>query len=175
MTETRVELKGKKSPIHPPHPDTRILVEKLRAIEPGATVTYSEIAEWVGRDPQKQRGPLVSAMRRLLQEGIRYVSVKNVGVQRYTSSQIVNQDLLKATVKIGRAARRAVAVAANCVDVTKLSPDERRDLEARNSVLYFAAKGTSQSFVKRLREHVPESLEALPLSRTLEVFRETQS
>lgn len=118
-------------------PQWRLVYDKAATLQPGDVITYPDLAGLLGYDPSelgRSRSPIHTASRRMLKDHDRtLVAVPKKGYRVAHASE--HEGIARAG---QRSARRrishAVAVTTH-VDVTALTPGQRRSLEAVAHVL----------------------------------------
>lgn len=149
------------------------LKRRLLEISQGATITYAEIRDLIGFDPQgdKGRGICETARRQIQKETLAvFQCVKGVGFKHLTDEEI--PDVGAAIIKhIGRKARRG-AHTTTCADPSKLTPARRiqqLSLQTRFAVL---ANTTSTKAEKQIESAVEKAQAVLDCSAaTLAMFK----
>ena len=117
-------------------PDVAALVEALRGVSPGQTITYAALSEAIGRDVTEHRHLLASAQRIAAREhGAVFGNERSVGYTRLTIDQLPGvastaRARIRRTSRI--AAKRLTQGAARTND---MPPDVQRKLNAEISSL----------------------------------------
>lgn len=141
--------------------DTSLLYDRLKALNPGEMVSYTELNGIIKRDVQRSgKNCLYSARKRALKhDQIITECVPNEGVKRPHDADVVNSDApIK---KIRRACERQIVTLA-CVSYSDLSPDDRTKHNTQASMLGFIRVGTLPSSVKKVERKVANVTERLP-------------
>lgn len=143
------------------------LMDLLRTIEPGATVTYATMSAVAKVAVQEQRHILAAARADLRdEEMIVFEPITNVGVRRLTEAE-------RATIAPDRRRRRSFRQATiglkeiRGLEDAKLSSGERQQFLGRLALLSAIAAVSSSRALRRVLEvSVPDS-PALPVDQTL--------
>jgi hypothetical protein len=151
--------------------DTRLIEQRLMAAKTDEIVPYTELSGIIGRDVQSTaRHVLNSAINRGLANGAVFATVFNVGIKRLADVEIVATGD-SAAVKMRRLARRAVRKLSLVKDFSAMP----RQIQVRHntlvSVMGAVAHFSKESAIKKVEAKVAESSQALPLGKTLEVFK----
>lgn len=149
--------------------DAQAIERRLDAVNPGETVTYAELSRLVGRDVQKDRGPLQTAMRRLTANQKVFSAVRGEGVKRLTDAEILGLSPAALASMSGKARRTAKKLAA--VDYAALDQQQQAAHNAALSVFAVVSHMARPASMKLLEARVAETHEALPIGRTLEAFK----
>lgn len=152
--------------------DTRLLIDKLKTVEVGTTITYDELTAVIGRDIRSRQGyqRLQSARRHCRKHlGIVFATVAKEGIRRCDDAAIVGvaEDFLHRT---HRAAKRGIETLA-CADFEKLDNSKRVELNAIASGLGVIHHITGHGAQKKLIASVQQAGEKLPLAKTMDVFK----
>ena len=153
--------------------DTKFIYQRLQAAAPGETVTYSELADLVGRPCHPGAsgyGALFSA-RKIAERDDKIVfgAVRKIGLKRLTDEEIVGSGIA-AVASIRRTAKRGAKRVA-CADYAKLDRDSQVQHNAHLSVLGALYQATKPSALRRVETQVQTAQEQLPLAKTLEAFK----
>jgi len=152
--------------------DTRLLYEALKKLNVGDFISYHQLSEIIGRDIQSSaRGCLVSA-RRIVQREDRMVFgvIRNEGLKRLNDAGIVTTGNLSIN-KIHRESRKAIKRIV-CIDNYNDLPNEYK-IKHNMFLSIFGVfnYATKPAIVGKLESKV-ENVGKLPLSKTLEAFKE---
>lgn len=170
MDDNGEQTKGKpKKAIPELSVEVRLLTERLRLLEPDEFISYIEMSEVVGQDIQAHRWILSSARNRILrQDGIVTGCVHGEGIKRYVDAQIhsISEAMLVSTRRrIRKTIRQLVAA-----DYDLLSDDEKATHNTHLSILGVLHQFTKPKTIRRIEAAVGQTLEQLPLSKTIELF-----
>lgn len=154
--------------------DARLLHQRLKEVAVGETITWEELSTVIGRDVTAGSagyGPLSTARKRALNDdGIVFDAVSKVGLKRLTDTEIVNTG--QATVdKVRRAARKGAKRLLSVRDFEALPNAMKIKHNAYASLLGAVASIAQENKVHQLEKHVENAKAALPLAKTLEVFK----
>jgi hypothetical protein len=151
--------------------DTRLVEQRLMEAKPGDTVPYSELSQIIGRNVQNgARHVLTTAINRALGNGAVFACVTNVGVKRLADVEIVATGDSAAR-KMRRLARRSVRKLSQVVDFAALPKPVQVRHNTLMSVMGAVAHFSKESAIKKVEAKVAETSQALPLGKTLEVFK----
>ena len=144
--------------------DSAAIIEAIKGVSVGETITYSAMSTLIGRDITKFRGALETA-RRSIQRDMRMVFdvVRGVGMIRLTDSEIVDLSD-KARAHARRHARRT-AKKLVCVDYAALSKEKQTKHNAALSMFGILSELTTSASQKRLEAKVEVVGTQLPSAR----------
>lgn len=150
--------------------DASVLMNRLRKLEKGETVSYKELSELIKADVQnKARGYLYTARNRLLQdERMVFEAVHGHGLKRMGDADIISVGEA-ASHRVHNLARRAAKKLA-CADFEKLTREEKIELNTEMSLLGAINLMTKPSKIAALKEAVGKAEDKLSLGRTLSLF-----
>lgn len=149
--------------------DAQLLVERMRKVKPGEIITYGEITQVIKRDPQKDRGAIVTARRAIQRtDQIVFECVTNVGYKRISGLEIV-ESAASATQAIGRTAKRAARKLA-CAEYEQMDISGKIRFNATASMLGALNQFAKPSSMKLLEKRVEEAAGKLPTAETLRLF-----
>jgi hypothetical protein len=162
-------LDGSKTKIMQRSPFTDDIIRELRKVAIGGSVTYDDLSAAIGMKVQGSAS-LGTARKTLLKEGIVFRTAKGVGIVR---ADVVERASLVADHhrKTHRAAERTLEVAAT-VDPMELPKEKRISFEAVAAAAGAAAAITSTRGLRRIEEKTKNSLERLPVGKTLDALKE---
>ena len=152
--------------------ESRLLIEFLRKAEPGETITYEAMKDFIERDPQgSARGSLDTARRNLIKEGILFQTISKVGVRRMTSPEIANGQGTKTIAEVHRKMRRDLKKL-RCAAVEELKNDELIRMNTDASVLGMMHECTKVRKIHLLEAVVRENnSDELAIGQTLAQFQ----
>lgn len=152
--------------------DTRMLYERLKECDVGHTIPYQELSKIIGREVTgKARSVLATARRKAMTtDRMVFACVYKVGVKRLTDVDIVetSEDCVR---RVRKASTRAVR-RITTVDFAKLPNEAKVKHNTYLSVFGALASFTQSGALKAIEKKIGDSKEALPLAKTLEVFRD---
>ncbi len=133
--------------------DSAALVKVLELVDVGATVTYAELSQTIGRDVTSFRGPLETA-RLVVQREKRMVfdAVRGEGLRRLADDEIV--DLSDKARDHARRHARKTAKKLVCVDYQSLNKQKQTKHNAALSMFGALAELTTSGSQKRLEAKV---------------------
>ena len=144
--------------------DSAAIVEAIKGVAVGETITYSTMSKLIGRDITKFRGALETA-RRSIQRDLRMVFdvVRGVGMIRLTDSEIV--DLSDKARDHARRHARRTAKKLVCVDYMALTKEKQTKHNAALSMFGILSELTTSASQKRLEAKVEIVGTRLPSAR----------
>jgi hypothetical protein len=153
--------------------DTRILVERLKALRHDEEVTYQELSELIGRSVQGEARHTLQSARRIVEREERIVTacVRNQSVKRLADAVVVTTVGVNARQGMRRKAARAIRKLV-AVDFPNLPNELKVKQNAEVSqlgALRVFAKDTAQ---RKIAAHVQQdgTHGALAVSKTLAMF-----
>jgi len=152
--------------------EAQTLIRRLRTMEVGETIAYGELSTLIGRDVQKERGTLYTAMNRLREdECMMFGCVRAKGIKRLSDEEIVDSGEYSMD-RIRREARRGIKKLDAVVAFDELPEEKRVRHNMVKTILYMNEKVTAKKVQKQLEEAVTAQSAALPLVKALEAFQE---
>jgi hypothetical protein len=150
--------------------DVAALAAVLDRLAVGDIATYAELTEAVGRDIQKHRYLLDTALQRLLRKRKVFGCIKETGYQRLSDSEIVNYSF-SAFKRIRRIARKN-AVRLSAVEFERLSNEERVRHNLHISALGAIAHAATPSNLAKLNQACSnsQSMQGLPTAHVLKLL-----
>lgn len=138
------------------HIDTQLLIERLRELDYGTSITYRQLSELIGRNVQTEAaGILASAIRYLArEEAIFFSKERGNGVQRVTESERNKEAPLRGRKQIRSAARR-MRRELEYIPPEKLNREEQKERNAN-----IALSGTLSHLAKE--KEASKVIEAAP-------------
>lgn len=153
--------------------DTKALIELLSAISIGTTVTYEQMQDKIGRNPQNGgRGSVQSARKALERDGVVFAAVKNVGLLRLDDVGVVRtaeSDVSSIRRKANRGFKRVTLGVQN---YTAMKPEDRMKFNATASILGMLSTSLKPQRLRRIEDRVKGESGVLPLMKTLEAFKD---
>jgi len=151
--------------------ETKALADRLRHIQVGETIEYSKLdAELMLETRGDARHAMRSARKILLREGIRFDTVKGVGLKRMTDSEIAKSGSRSVRL-VNAMAKREVAKMSAVANFDALTNEEKIQHHATLSVLGAVAHFSKPAQVKILEGAVAAAKSWLPTKETLDVIR----
>lgn len=120
--------------------ETKIIIDLLRGVPIGGTITLAAISDAIGRDITACRGYLYTALKRVQNnDGAVFSSVKKIGYRRLPAEEIpmvgkTARDRIRRT-----AARGSQAIAAGIAGANNLPDDVRLNLHRQQGALNMIA------------------------------------
>lgn len=150
--------------------DVAALAAVLDKLAVGDIATYAELTDAIGRDIQKHRYLLESALQRLLRKRKVFGCVKEAGYKRLSDSEIVDYSF-SAFRRIRRIARKN-AGRLSVVEFEKLSQEERLRHNLNISALGAIAHAATPSNITKLATACANSnsLNGLPTAHVLKLM-----
>lgn len=150
--------------------DSRLLYQRMKAVEIGETVPLGDLEGAVSRPMAEIRGAISTARRRLLRDdGMVFISVPGVGYLRCTDEHIVDGAVAD-TVALRRKAGVAAEKLTKVRDFAALTPAKQIEHTTRLSVLSAIASLTKEPAIERVRKAAQGRATELPLAETLAAF-----
>lgn len=151
--------------------DTRFLYERLVRTPVGATVTYRELGDEIGRAVDGSDGNLASALRRAFQiDGLVFANVPKLGYRRLTDAEIV-KSATRDVEAVRRRARRAGKKLTKVQDFSAMTQQERTEHNAHLSIFAAITQMTKPNAVRVVESRVASTGRELPFAETIEAFR----
>ncbi len=158
--------------------DTQLLVDRLKEVPPGGTISYEELAEAVSYPVEQMRAPN-RGYRFLL--SARYIArrdnnqvfrpVINEGLRRLTDAEIANKipDEFRRTVrrKANRSGKEMVVA-----NYDALTNEEKIKHSVGLSIIGAIAQATAPTKIKKIEKACAQTLQQLSLQQTLDLFRD---
>lgn len=149
--------------------ETRLLTQALEAVKPGDIITYEAMETASGADLKTNRGPLQTALRRMLRDhDAVFAAVRGVGYQRLVDGEIANEASVNTT-RLRRQAMRNLERASKA-DVSALPASQQAKFTAALSVTAAIAQMTKPKEVERIASGLDDSKRELPIKETLAFF-----
>ena len=154
--------------------DARMLHQHLATIKIGEIVTWEAMSNIIGRPVSPGNSgysALMTARNRAQNdEGFVFDAVARVGLKRLADVDIVNGGQA-AIDKMRRAARRGVKRLLSVNNFADLPNDAKIKHNTYASLLGAVVHMSQDARVKKLEAHVGNTQAALPLAKTLEIFK----
>lgn len=150
--------------------DVRLVVEHMKKVSPGDTVTYQELTRLIGRDVTVHRHICDSARRILLREhNAVFRAVMNEGFRRLEDSQVVDVVTVERKQRIRKQAASAIREISS-VNYQRLDKD--RQLRHNTGLAMFGAliQATGRASVKKLQERVANAGGKIDAKGTLKLI-----
>ncbi len=170
------EIQKKKPVISAMSSDTQALIDLGRSMEVGELLTYAVIQREVGFDVRKRRGPMRTALHRLLvDEGYHFDCVRTMRYRRLNNAEAAKT--LARPIRRARAAARRGTRTAQKVDVLALPKDERATFVGRASLCGLMDDVSSAKSQRKLTELASEdtSKGLMSAKRALEALKGKKS
>lgn len=165
-----LEVEQKRKAIPELSYESAILYGRLKTLKPDEFISYKELSDLIGRDVQKYRGPLTTAIRKCLtQDHIVIGSVRCEGVKRLPDGAVVRAQR-KAITHIGTTARVAMRKL-GAVEYASLTKPEQLEHNTLGSVLGTQAYFAKEPQIKKIQQKVEEASVRLPVGKTLDIFK----
>jgi len=150
--------------------DVAALAAVLDRLAVGDIATYAALTEAVGRDIQKHRYLLDTALQRLLRKRKVFGCIKETGYQRLSDSEIVSYSF-NAFRRIRRIARKN-AVRLSAVEFERLSNEERVRHNLQISALGAIAHAATPGNLTKLTQACSnsQSMQGLPTAHVLKLL-----
>jgi hypothetical protein len=154
--------------------ETTLAIKVLRDLPVGEIVTYSELAEAIGKDPQRDGYCYVSRAREILEKELEIVfaAVPNEGIKRLNPREVIN--LLGDRVgHLRRHSNKSVRKGTTIVPIEQqgeLGNEERLQFHEKMSHLAVIAHALTPKASRKLREAVKEANKSLPVGDLIRLF-----
>ena len=154
--------------------DARLLHQRLTQAKVGDVITWDDLGQIIGRSVHPGEGgysALATARNRVqVDDGYIFDAIAKVGLKRLSDAEIVNTGQY-AIDRVRRAARKGTRRLLSVKDFDALPNDLKVKHNAYASLLGAVAQISQSSKVTQLESHVQNARAALPLAKTLEVFK----
>ncbi len=151
--------------------DSLLLVEKLRAVEVGAQITYSELSQAVGRNVQTEARGCLNTARAILQreDSTLFAPIRGIGLKRLTDGEIaqVGGQTLR---HVNNSAKRGIRKLACVRDFNALTNEEKIRHNAAMSVLGVFYEVSKTKGIRQIEAAVAVVQKELPLKEALRAF-----
>jgi hypothetical protein len=150
--------------------NTRFLVEAMRKVEVGETITYETLNNACGRDVREKRHLTDSARNILLRDfSMVFRPVVTVGFKRLSDVEVVDVANIERRERMRKQAAKAIKEL-GCVEYENLPQPSQ--LSHNTGMALFGAlyQATSKQSVKKLRERVANSGGEIDLAGTLKLI-----
>ena len=162
-------IDGGKMKIMQRSPFTDDIIRELRKVPQGAGIGYDELSAAVGMNVRGTNN-LQTARNALMSEGILFATKRGEGLIRCDAkagASIMRNDARA----VGRHARRALKKGST-VNIAELTNEDRVSFNASAALLGAVGAMASTSGIRKLEEKTKNSLERLPLGKTLDALKE---
>jgi len=152
-------------------PDTLTLYKRLLTAKVGEQISYEELSGLIGADVTERRGPLTSAIRRAQREKeMVFDSVRGQGIKRLDDVQIATSatGIIK---RVRRMSEKAIKRLTCVRDFAAMPDDAQVKHNAGMSILAVMRQVSTPATAKKVEAAVTAAKGALPLAKTLEVFK----
>lgn len=157
--------------------DTTTLIKYLNEKNENGLITYDELNEVIGRNVQGEaRGCLMTARHRLLvDEGIVFGVVRGEGIKRLNQEEVVDASDSH-IVRSRRLAKRGFdKLTRGITDFTQLPPEKRIKHNVAATLFAAIRHMTKEKSMQKLVPAVEKANGVLPVMKTLEAFKATQT
>lgn len=163
-------MKGKK--VKEATVDTRMLYKRLSEMNPGESVSYTDLSNIIGRNVQGDARFNLNTARKMVEreDSKTFGVIINEGVKCLEDKEIVitgGNAIDRIRRYSGRAARRFQCIS----DMGKLTNEEKIKLNANASILGAIAFIGRAKNIKKIEAAVMATQEQLPYAKTLDVFK----
>lgn len=158
--------------------ETTLAYEKLDELDEGGLCLYEVLAGAIGKDPQRDGYGYVKTARKMLlkDKSVVLEAIANIGIKRSVPAEVIRRggkDLHGIRRGVRRAIRRQVTIVP--VEHTVLSNAERSQHHLQLSQLGILDHLMKPHAVRVIRDAVTIDDRVLPVSETLEFFRQKTS
>lgn len=151
------------------HYDTKILIDRLKAVKPDKVISYLELSEAITKDVQGKARHLLQSARKWLMnhEAILFDAVVGEGLKRIHGDAIISV-ADRGVKQIGRSARRVVRKLACVGDEYHKLPIEKR--HRHNGLLAIAAVVSHATHENQIKAVSDAAEKQISMNKTLEMF-----
>lgn len=149
--------------------ETRLIIAAMSAMAVGETITYRRLSEVTSRNRRDLRGPIRTAMKRLLRDhDMVFGCVRDVGLKRLDDLEIVRQGAAEiATLR--RRALRSVERQLKA-DFSALPQAEQMRASAHVSIMGAIGQMTREKSVETIAGRIDRGTKEMPVAQTLQMF-----
>lgn len=152
--------------------DAKALIDALKPLKIGETVTYKALSDIIGRDVQADGyGVMQTAIKTCLRDHIVLAAVPKVGIKRLADTEIVG--IGEATLaRVRRAARRGIVKLSAVGDFDAMPREAKVAHNTAMSALGIVAHVSDRSRIGKIKEIVTRSADAvIPPAKLLEALK----
>jgi hypothetical protein len=137
--------------------DTQLLIEKLRELNYGDSITYRLLSELIGRSVQTEAVHILDSAIRYLarEEQIFFSKVRGTGLQRMTESERGKEIPLRGRKKI-RSAATGIVRELSFIPADKLSREEQKELNTNKALAGTIKNWAREKEAQRVIEAAPD-------------------
>jgi hypothetical protein len=150
------------------HEQTTQLIDVLRSVQAGETISYEVLSTTIDSNVRKEARHLLDSARRIIKrdEAIVFGSARGVGLRRLTDSEIATSgsSFLR---HINRTSRRAVQTLGCVQDFPRLKPDEQIKHNMAMSLFGVFHEITKTRGLKQIEATVAIMQKSLPYKETI--------
>lgn len=152
--------------------DSQAIYKRISTAIPGETILYSELSGIIGRDIQKYRSCLYTALSMALRENnMVFDATRGIGITRLKNDQIPGTVGGDALMRIRRVSKKA-AKKIVATDYDNLPNDLKIKHNANLSILGAFCQMTKQKAVKQIEDAINlNDINKLTYAKTLEQFK----
>jgi hypothetical protein len=164
------EIAPKKA-IHETAYETRLLADKLRAVEIGSIVKYADLSAIIGQNTQGDgRGYLNTARRIVLRDNqIWFGTIRGEGLKRFPDTEKVKtHDSYLSRVRRATRRQRVIMQSVDYNALPKTEQVKHNVALSQYGVINFLASDAAE---KKLTSRVTEANAQLPVGKSLEIFK----
>jgi hypothetical protein len=158
------------TPMFEMSPNTRLIRQRLRAMEIGELITYTDLGAIISKPVDGATGCLRSAIDSLLRkEQMVFAAVRSVGMKRLNDTDIVSASDADVS-SIRRKAKKAVRKLTSVKDYNAMPGPSRLAHTARVSVLAAMVDMSTDRSIEKIEKAAVGQSSALPFGDTLRAF-----
>lgn len=147
--------------------DARFLIDALKAVRAGDTISYADLTKLIGRDVRADaRGCLSTARRHCERDGIVFGAIRKEGLKRLGDTELC-ADYVAAGSHIARTARRSLRRMNAVENYADLPPDKRQQLDLGRTLMALHLDAESSRVRAKVEAKVAEEKQQLPVGRLL--------
>jgi hypothetical protein len=161
-------------PLFQRHIETGFLIDRLDKVKDGEMVSYGDLSRFASVDVQgtRGRGYLKTATKFFLNEhGVRFATVRNVGLKRLTPEEAVTASDADVHVVNRTIRRNRDRLVMSVRDFDVISSDAKVKYNTNRSILEMVNHVTQKKAVKQIETRVRKTETLLPVQKTIEAFR----
>lgn len=146
------------------------LIKRLEEVPPGAIISWNDLSESIGRDVRGEaRSMLYTARKHLMDQGVVFETVHNVGLKHELKSEVIRAVLPDTTKRVRsllrRQGRKLQTISDD--DYKALPKSEQTQYNTTRALFSTFQELTKESAVKHVKIATAKAEKPLPLAQTL--------